>query len=255
MSELRDANASLQQDIEREREMERRRSAFFAAASHELKTPITVLKGQLSGMLAGVDIYQDRDKYLARSLAVTGRMEKLIQEMLTIFRMEQDDSAVRSDPVSLTELIQEQLDMAEDFAQLKEQQISVSLPPKAVIQGDRVLLSCAISNLLTNALKYSPDAALISVTLSERDTGLILDIENSGVHIPPESLPRLFEPFYRVEASRSRETGGSGLGLYLARMILDRHKAVCTVMNTGIGVRVTVNFSYQKNDSLHENYT
>ncbi|MFR2488571.1 MAG: sensor histidine kinase, partial [Hungatella sp.] len=109
--------------------------------------------------------------------------------------------------------------------------------------------------LLTNALKYSPDAALISVTLSERDTGLILDIENSGVHIPPESLPRLFEPFYRVEASRSRETGGSGLGLYLARMILDRHKAVCTVMNTGFGVRVTLNFSYQKNDSLHENYT
>ena len=175
--------------------------------------------------------------------------------MLTIFRMEQDDSTVRSDPVSLTELIQEQLDLAEDFAQLKEQQISVSLPPKAVIQGDRVLLSCAISNLLTNALKYSPDAALISVTLSERDTGLILDIENSGVHIPPESLPRLFEPFYRIEASRSRETGGSGLGLYLARMILDRHKAVCTVMNTGIGVRVAVSFSYQKNDSLHENYT
>ena len=69
---------------------------------------------------------------------------------------DRDDSAVRSDPVSLTELIQEQLDMAEDFAQLKEQQISVSLPPKAVIQGDRVLLSCAISNLLTNALKYSP---------------------------------------------------------------------------------------------------
>ena len=255
LSELRDANASLQQDIEREREMERRRSAFFAAASHELKTPITVLKGQLSGMLAGVDIYQDRDKYLARSLAVTGRMEKLIQEMLTIFRMEQDDSAVRSDPVSLTELIQEQLDLAEDFAQLKEQQISVSLPPKAVIQGDRVLLSCAISNLLTNALKYSPDAALISVTLSERDTGLILDIENSGVHIPPESLPRLFEPFYRVEASRSRETGGSGLGLYLARMILDRQEAACTVMNTGIGVRVTVKFSCQKDDSLHENYT
>lgn len=189
--DLKEANASLQRDIDREREMERRRSAFFAAASHELKTPITVLKGQISGMLAGVDIYQDRDKYLARSLAVTGRMEKLIQEMLTISRMEQDSFAIRRDRVNLAGLIQEQISLAEDLAQLKEQELCVSLTPETVIPGDKILLSRVVSNLLANALHYSPEAALVSVRLFADETGAVLEIENSGAHIPEESLSRI----------------------------------------------------------------
>lgn len=245
LSELQEANASLQQDIEREREMERRRSAFFAAASHELKTPVTVLKGQLSGMLAGVDIYRDRDKYLARSLAMTGRMEKLIQEMLIISRMEQEDSVIRQDRICLAELLQEQIDLAEDLAQLKNQRITGSLAPDSIVLGDKALLSCALSNLLTNAFRYSPEDALVSVSLSAPDGSVLLEIENSGVQIPSEALSHLFEPFYRVEESRSRETGGSGLGLYLVRIILDRHEASCVITNTEGSVKAAVLFGQQ----------
>ena len=88
LNELEAANQALRGEVERERELDRQRMAFFSAASHELKTPVTILKGQLSGMLEGVDVYRDRDKYLLRSLQVTGRMENLIQEMLAISRME-----------------------------------------------------------------------------------------------------------------------------------------------------------------------
>ena len=88
LAELEAANRALQKEVERERELDRQRMSFFSAASHELKTPVTILKGQLTGMLEGIDVYRDRDKYLLRSLQVTGRMELLIQEMLEFSRME-----------------------------------------------------------------------------------------------------------------------------------------------------------------------
>lgn len=242
LDELKEANVSLKRDIEREREREQQRSAFFAAASHELKTPVTVLKGQISGMLAGVDIYRDRDKYLARSLAVTGRMEKLVHEMLTIARMEADGGAIRRETLNLSELVRGQADMALDLAGLKEQQIFTQLEPDVMISGDPLLLGRVVSNLLTNALNHSPEEALVWVRLTMESTGPVLEIENSGSRIPEEALPQLFEPFYRVDISRSRETGGSGLGLYLVKMILDRHGASCQIANTAAGVAVTVSF-------------
>lgn len=242
LTELKTANASLQEDIDRERELERQRTAFFSAASHELKTPITVLQGQLSGMLAGVDIYQDRDKYLARSLAVTGRMESLVQEMLTISRMEKAGSAVKREPVMLSGFLKAQIELAEDLAMQKEQTIQADIAPCITIIGDEMLLGRVVMNLLTNAMNYSPTGSLISVHLGAQEGGVQLVVENSHAHIPEESLPHLFEAFYRVEASRSRETGGSGLGLYLVKMILDRHHAACKITNTDTGVKASVFF-------------
>ena len=102
LTDLENANQALRGEVERERELDRQRMAFFNAASHELKTPVTILKGQLSGMLEGVGVYQDRDKYLLRSLRVTGRMENLVQEMLAISRMESGSVAVKREPVELS---------------------------------------------------------------------------------------------------------------------------------------------------------
>lgn len=242
LTELTTANAALQEDIHRERELERQRSAFFAAASHELKTPITVLRGQLSGMLAGVDIYQDRDKYLARSLAVTGSMETLVQEMLMISRMEREGSTVRQDVVQLSSLMQKQIEMVEDLTLQREQTLCVDIASDLTVTGDGTLLGRAIVNLLTNALNYSPPGSTVVVRLEATQSGARLVVENGGVHIPEEAIPHLFEAFYRVEASRNRETGGSGLGLYLVKMILDRHGAECGISNTSTGVRATIRF-------------
>ncbi|MEM1485620.1 ATP-binding protein [Oscillospiraceae bacterium PP1C4] len=247
LTELKNANASLQADIDRERELERQRTAFFAAASHELKTPITVLRGQLSGMLAGVDVYQDRDKYLARSLAVTGRIEKLVQEMLTISRMEKAGSAVKQEAVMLSGLLKAQLELVEDLSIQREQTIKAQIAPCLMVMGDETLLGHAIMNLLTNAMNYSPAGSFISVCLEAKENRIQLSVQNSNAHIPEESMPHLFEAFYRVEASRSRETGGSGLGLYLVKMILDRHDATCQISNTDTGIKVNVSFP----QSLH----
>lgn len=243
LTELKDANAALRQDIDRERELERQRLAFFSAASHELKTPVTILKGQLTGMLEGIDVYQDRDKYLAKSLQVTSRMESLVQEILTISRMEADDFALHVRQVDLAELVRRQLAFYEDLVLQKELCVEIDLPTSAPLAADPALIQKVLDNLLSNAVFYAPEGAKLSVAISAGDSGPVLAVENSGSHIPEDALPHVFEAFYRADASRNRRTGGSGLGRYIVKMILDRHGAEYRVENTADGVRFTVCFS------------
>ena len=242
LRELENANHALRGEVEQERELDRQRMAFFSAASHELKTPVTILKGQLSGMLEGVDVYRDRDKYLLRSLQVTGRMENLISEMLEISRMETGTAAIRREPVTLSGLLERQLALDAELLEQRGQRLASTLTPGVLVGGDASLLGKAVENLLSNASLYSPQGAEIRVWCGREEEHPALTIDNTGVHISQEALPHLFEAFYREEGSRNRDTGGSGLGLYLARMILERHGAVCTLENTEAGVRATVLF-------------
>ena len=242
LTDLEGANRALRGEVERERELDRQRMAFFNAASHELKTPVTILKGQLSGMLEGVGVYQDRDKYLLRSLQTTGRMENLIGEMLAISRMESGAAALRQETVDLSALTAERLQQDGELFRQREQELVSALTPGVLVTGDPSLLGRAVGNLLSNAAIYSPQGARIRVWCGFRDGRPALTVENTGARIPEEALPHLFEAFYRTENSRNRSTGGSGLGLYLVKMILDRHGAECAIENTKDGVKVTAQF-------------
>ncbi len=237
LCDLQEANEALRQDIDRERELEHQRLAFFSAASHELKTPVTILKGQLTGMLEGVDVYRDRDKYLAKALGVTGRMEGLVQEILTVSRMESNGFELKKQPVDLCELVLKHLDLVGELILQKEMELDTSLEPVPVIYADSLLVKKVLDNILSNAIFYAPDGAKLSVILKKTAEGVALSVENGGSHIPEESLPHVFEAFYRAEASRNRRTGGSGLGLYIVKMILDRHGAGYGIENTATGVR------------------
>lgn len=228
LTELKTANERLQQDMECERDMERQRSAFFSAASHELKTPVTILKGQLSGMLAQIGVYRDRDKYLAQALQVTGRMESLIKEILIISRIEAGSFVLKTDTVNLSEMMERQLELDEELLAQKGLHIEKHMASDVTIRGNQDLLTNALDNVLMNAILYSPQGASIRILLDAHT----MTIENTGVSIPEEALPQLFTPFYRVEQSRSRQSGGSGLGLYLVRLILELHNASCEIKNS-----------------------
>lgn len=243
LRDLKASNEALRGEMEQERELERQRTAFFSAASHELKTPVTILKGQLSGMLDGVDVYQDREKYLARSLRVTLRMEKLIQEILTVSRMEARDSVPVREPVDLSELVRRQLELDAELLRQRGLRVDARLCTGLAVRGNASLLEKAVGNLLSNAALYSPEGEEIRVWTGWQGSHPALAIENTGIHIAEEALPHLFEAFYREEQSRSRRTGGSGLGLYLVRLILERHEAQCRIENTEEGVRAEVRFS------------
>ena len=173
--------------------------AFFSAASHELKTPVTILKGQLTGMLDGVGVYRDRDKYLLRSLQVTGRMENLIQEMLSISRMETGSVPLIQESVGLSELIENQLSLDAQLLEQRGQKLVSTLTPGVNIIGDPSLLGKAVGNLLSNASLYSPEGAEVRVWCGYIEQRPALTVENTGAHIQDEALPHLFEAFYRED--------------------------------------------------------
>ena len=242
LMELKGANQKLQADIDKERELERQRVEFFSATSHELKTPITIIKGQLQGMLYQVGRYKDRETYLAQSLEAINTLEKMVQELLTISRLDTPGYVCKKSDIDFSRLINERLIAYEDLFMQKELNIEKSVTPELHIMGDIQLLQKVLDNLLGNAATYSGIGNCIFVKLWNELGKIKLTIENTGVHIPDEDIPKLFEAFYRVEQSRNRQTGGTGLGLYIVKTILELHGAEIEIANSAQGVIVSVQF-------------
>lgn len=242
LSELQSANEQLQADIDKERELERQRIDFFSAASHELKTPITIIKGQLQGMLCSIGRYKDHQTYLAESLEVANTLEQMVQELLTVSRLETPGYICTKSRFDFTRLVEDRLAAFDDLLAQKELALEKSLLPKIYLLGDAQLLQKAVDNLIQNAITYSPVQNIIAVHLWMEQNKVRFSIENTGVHISDEAIPKLFEAFYRVDTSRNRRTGGSGLGLYIVKTILDLHSAEVEIVNTPQGVLVKVSF-------------
>ncbi len=261
LKSLRSANAKLKDEMEQERELERRRMEFFAAASHELKTPVTILKGQIEGMEQNVGVYKDRDKYLARAREVTVTLQNMVQEILMISKMESCGFSLKKKELDLAELVRLQLaDLTELFEQ-KNMKLEITLPDQCLCRVDPALMETVLRNVLVNAVRYSPEKERIRVNLykeiqeiscegclrgsgnpvdaKEKTQGhktVRLEVENTGVHIEDAELSRVFDAFYRVDSSRNRKSGGSGLGLYIVRQILEQHGAGYELRNTDNGV-------------------
>ena len=237
LSDLKNANAKLEADIEHERALEQAQMDFFSAASHELKTPITVIKGQLEGMLLGIGAYKDREKYLSRSLEVANTLEIMVQEILTISRLQTPNADYKSEYFDCVPIIQGYLRETEDLIVNRELQINLDLPASILVNGNRILMEKVFSNLIGNAIKYSPNGAAIDIAVHEQQQKHLFCIENSGTHISEEALSKIFEAFYLVDQSRNRKTGGSGLGLYIVQKILQQHGSFCSVCNTKTGIK------------------
>jgi len=236
LTDLQATNEKLQLEINRERRQEKQRRDFFAAVSHELKTPITIIKGQLEGMIHNVGMYKDRDEYLRKSLKTAGSMEHLVQEILTVSKIEADGFQLSRMETDLSQLVSSCCRSFEGLAEDKKIQMLIELERKIVIQADKTWLHKAISNVINNAVFHSPVGAEIKIQLVQNEGRGSLIIENSGIHIDEEHREQLFTPFYRVEQSHSRHTGGSGLGLYITKTIFDLHSIACRIENSDHGV-------------------
>lgn len=237
MAELHAANAQLKTDIEKEREIERQRIDFFAAASHELKTPLTILKGHLSGMLNYVAGYEDHSKYLMRSLAVTEKMEKLIRELLYVSKIANNKVAQKRQSINLAELLRTEIAALSDCISEKQLLLDVDIPDKIMCHLEKEEMERAVQNILVNAVRYSPEGERISVIAEETTEEISCRIENTGVNIPENTISHLFEAFYRADNSRNSNTGGTGLGLYIVRGIFEKHGTRYGIINTEQGVR------------------
>ncbi len=242
LSELATANSKLLDDYNREKQMQKQRTELFSAVSHELKTPITIVKGQLQGMIYGVGRYKDRDTYLIQSLEAVTILERTVQELLVVARMETPDYICTHEPFDIAALIKQCLIAQEDLFIQKDIDLAYHLPENLIYKGDRQLLKRVFDNLIANALAYSPQRGSVFVNLKADDTKIGFSVENTGIHIEEKELPQLFEAFYRTEQSRNRQTGGSGLGLYIVKKVLDLHNVKYSMGNTEDGVIFSIEF-------------
>lgn len=236
LRELQSANEKLQADIDREREQDKRRRDFFSAISHELKTPVTILKGELDGMILNVGKFKDRDTYLQEAYQTTEAIEKLVREILTLAKLDTLSLDLRE--LSLCGLADECRQLHGALAEHKRIEIRGHYEANPIIRGDKTQMRTALSNIIGNAVKHSPENSVMDIHITEK----AITVENTGVHIGEDELKRVWEPFYRTDKSRSRDTGGSGLGLYIVKSILDLHGFDYHLENTDMGMRFSILF-------------
>ncbi len=217
INQMKQANLQLKSDIEKERQLEAQRREFIATISHELKSPLNIIMGQLEGMKLNIGKYKDHDKYLQESLVVTQNMQQLVNEILSVNKLESTTFKLNSTRINLSELIAEIMSENQYYVAKHQLIVVADIKQDVYVKGDMLLLKRALRNIICNAYFYTTDS--VQIVLDEHH----LAVCNSVEQFPKDELEHLFKPFYRIEKSRNKETGGSGLGLYIVKMILDKH--------------------------------
>lgn len=215
--------------------LERVRSEFVANVSHELKTPLTVIKINVETLLGGaIDDPGPRTQFLEQIQEQADRLHALIIDLLNLARIETGAESFELETVSLEPVIAQQLDRLRSRAETRRQVLEAQPPHDDVAAwADREAIESILANLLDNALKYTPDGGRIAVRWFANNGDACLQVEDTGIGIPERDLPHVFERFYRVDKARSRELGGTGLGLSIV-------KHLAQSMSGSVGVESTL---------------
>jgi len=222
-------------DITHLRRLETARRDFVANVSHELKTPITSIKGFVETLLAGaLKEPENAEKFLRIIAQQTDRLHEIIDDLLSLSRIEQE---AERHQISLTrgnikEVLQAAGQVCEAKAAAKNMGIEVTCPDTLRTNFNAPLLEQALVNLLDNAIKFSPADSTVWVDAQPAGSEIVIRVKDQGCGIPPEHLDRIFERFYRVDAGRSRKVGGTGLGLAIVKHIAQAHRGRVTVEST-----------------------
>ena len=236
----------LSQDISQIEKTDAMRRDFVANVSHELKTPLTVLAGFLE-TVTELDLnQQERDRYLEMMSVQTGRMKTLVEDLLTLAKLEGNPEPPVSQVVNMPNMLARLKLDAEGLSQGKHQ-ITFDQQTNKNILGDDLELYSAFSNLVSNAVRYTPEGGSVTVTWAQVGDELELCVSDTGPGIAAEHIPRLTERFYRVDRSRSRETGGTGLGMAIVKHVINRHHGELKIDSTvGVGSRFCLVFPKQR---------
>lgn len=241
LRELQEANQQLVEDMEQKQRMEAVQQDFFANASHELKTPLSIIKGFAEGLQDGVSAGK-QDHYMKVIVEEADKMERLVKDMLDLAKLESGTLKLRKTTFILSELVEEVVDKL--FHLLKEKKLEVVIIPanEMPIHADVGWLEQVIINFVVNAIRHAEEGSSVTIRIEGAGEISFFSIENKGETIPDDQLEQIWDRFYRAELSRSRQTGGTGLGLSIVKRILDLHEFRYKVENTKDGVRFVVIF-------------
>ncbi len=224
--------------LARQVELEQERQFYISAIAHDLNSPIFALRGYLEGLEAGIAATPERAQhYLQVCQAKVSELEHLTADLSAYTQIERLEQTMRHEPLELDALVRDAADGIRPQAEAKG--VTLALSPSAgagcPCRGDRRLLQRALTNVLENAVRYTPTGGAISVAWGSEGEQWRFTVTDGGPGIAPEDLPHLFAPFYRGEASRNRATGGVGLGLAIAQRIMRAHGGALTAANSPHG--------------------
>ena len=216
----------------------RRERELTNAVAHELKTPLALLRSYAEGLNEDI-APEKRAQYLEVIMTASDQMAAMVNSLLDLSRMKAGKTRFEPGPVALDRVVESVFRSLERPMETAGVTLALDLE-LCTVSGEEGRLSLVVSNLAANALKHTPTGGEIRVTLEEKGHTALLRVENDGEPIPPEALPRLFEPFYRADAARDRQSGGTGLGLALVKETVALHGGTCGVENLPHGVRFWV---------------
>ena len=219
------ATVSAIEDVTAFARLNQMRQDFVANVSHELRTPVASIRALTESLVAGAWEQKDTaERFLADLDREASRLSQLIEDLLVLSRLESKEAELKIERIELDGLIRECIDAKAKLA--KEYEVSVEGPDRETgitVMGDRRLLRTALNNLMDNAIKYNRLGGKVTVGCGRETDGVAVRVTDTGIGIPREELPRIFERFFRVDKARSRETGGTGLGLSIVKHIADLH--------------------------------
>jgi heavy metal sensor kinase len=214
---------------------------FVADASHELRTPLTVLRGELESLVEDPHLTSEWREPLASALEEVERLGNIVQGLFAISRLDAGEAAAEWVRFDLGQLATGTADQMGLLAEDKNIRLTCTAAKGVWVQGDRARLKQVIVNLLDNAIKYTAPGGDVTMTVSAQNSEAVLEVADNGIGIPSDALPRVFERFFRVDQARSRDQGGAGLGLSIAKSICAAHHGVVkATSNPGQGSRFVV---------------
>lgn len=238
IGELREANARLREDIEKERQIDEMRKQFVSNVSHELKTPIALIQGYAEGLKVNVvDNEADKDFYCSVIIDEANKMNKLVKELLDLSQMEAGIFRLEKSPFDLSSLLDK---MAAKYKPLfDEKQVNLQMNKAEVIpvNADVIRTEQILTNYINNALNHLNDMRQLKLNVEIREDKVRISLFNSGELIPEDALDKIFTSFYKVDQARSRTDGGTGLGLSVVRAIQEKDNNLYGVENLSGGVR------------------
>lgn len=248
LSDLKNKNKQLEDDIDKERKLELLRKDFVAGVSHELKTPIGIIEGYAEGIKDGIVSGKDVDLYIETIIDESHKMSKLVSDMLELSKLESGTISLNIEDFNILRLINRIINKHSIYFKEKEiEVISDYNLPYAYVKGDIFQLDQVLTNLFTNTLKYTDKKEKVIVSVIPTDYNYIISIENTGSSIPETELENIYSKFYKIDKSRKRIDNSTGLGLSIVKRILTLHESNYSIENTNSGVKFT--FTLKKGNS------
>jgi len=237
ISELKSANNELKRDIEKKNKIDEMRKEFLSNVSHELKTPIALIQGYAEGLKEGIsEDAESREYYCEVIMDEASKMNQMVKKLLTLNQLEFGNDTVTLERFDITALITNYLQSAAILCRQKEISLKMEEYPPIHVWADEFMVEEVFSNYFSNAINHVEGKRVIDVKLTVGEKKVRVSVFNTGIPIPEESLPHIWEKFYKVDKARTREYGGSGVGLSIVKAVMEAMNQKYGVINYDNGV-------------------